>query len=301
MPTRPRAPVRPRRPRALGALGARPLGRRETRELLARHGLAPKTSLGQHFLVDPNTIDKVLRAAELKAGDHVLEVGAGLGTLTVALALAGMRVLAIEQDRSLAPALEEVLAGTDRVHVVWADALTIDYRTLLRGRATRLVSNLPYHIATPLVMRLLEDHPEVGDMTVMIQKEVGERLVAGPGTPAYGAVSAKVAYLAEAAILAKISRRVFLPEPAVDSLVVGIRRRDRPPVPGLKDRIFAVIEAGFAQRRKTIRSALRGAGIEPGKIEAALAVAGVSGDTRAERLGLEEFAGLASVVRVPRR
>ena len=166
-----------------------PLGRRETREILVRYGLKPRPSLGQHFLVDPNTIEKVVRTAGVVAGDQVLEVGAGLGTLTVALQAAGTRVIAIEQDRSLAPALEEVILGRERIHVVWGDALAVDLRDLLRGRRTKLVSNLPYNIAVPLVLRVLEDIPEILEMTIMVQKEVGERIVAEPGEAAYGAVS----------------------------------------------------------------------------------------------------------------
>jgi 16S rRNA (adenine1518-N6/adenine1519-N6)-dimethyltransferase len=297
-----RRPVRsPPRAAPRRSLGAKPLGRRETRDLLSRHGLAPKTSLGQHFLVDPNTIDKIVRLSEVRPGDRVLEVGPGLGTLTAALVAAGTHVIAVEQDRALAPALEEVLAGSGRVRIIWADALSVDYGALLRGRRTALVANLPYQIATPLVMRLLEERPEVEAITVMVQKEVGQRLVAEPGSASYGAVSAKIAYLARAELLAKVSRRVFLPEPAVDSVVVGLRRRARPPVAGLRERIFAVIEAGFAQRRKTIRSALRNAGVDPGRLEAALAAAGVDPETRAERLGLEEFGAISSLVRVARR
>lgn len=280
---------------------ATPLGRRETREILARHGLKPRTSLGQHFLVDPNTIDRVVELAGVKPGDQVLEVGSGLGTLTLALQAAGARVITVEQDRGLAPALEEVLMGRDRIQIVWGDVMSTDLKALLRGRETILVANLPYHVAVPLLLNILEDVPEISACTVMVQKEVGERLVAAPGTDPYGAVSAKIAYLAEAEIVFKVSRRVFLPEPAVESVVVSLRRRVKAPVGGLKERIFGVIEAGFAQRRKTIRAALRNAGMDAGRIEEALEIAGVSGETRAERLSLEEFAALAQVLRVPRR
>jgi 16S rRNA (adenine1518-N6/adenine1519-N6)-dimethyltransferase len=273
-----------------------PLGRRETRELLARHGLRPRKALGQHFLVDPNTIRRILRLAGVTAGEQVLEVGAGLGALTRPLAEAGARVIAVERDRALAPALEEALAGLTGVEIVWGDALALDYHRLLGGRPTRVVANLPYQIATPLVLLLLEEHPEVGELIVMVQREVGERLAAAPGEPAYGAVSAKVAYLAEAAVAFGVSRRVFLPEPAVSSVVVRIRRRDRPPVAGDRGRIFAVIEAGFALRRKTIRAALRGAGWEAAAVERALAAARIPPGERAERLGLEAFAALAAAL-----
>lgn len=280
---------------------ATPLGRRETREILARHGLKPRTALGQHFLVDPNTIMRVLELANVGPGEQILEIGPGLGTLTIALQSAGARVIAVEQDRGLQPALEEVLLGRDRVQIEWGDAMTTDLRALLRGLPTKLVANLPYNISVPLLMTVLEEIPEIDECTVMVQREVADRIVAKPGTDPYGAVSAKIAYLAEASVVFKVSRRVFLPEPAVESVVLSIRRRDRAPVAGIKDRIFGVIDAGFAQRRKTIRAALRNAGLDATRIEEALDVAGIAGETRAERLGLEQFAAIASVLRVPRR
>ncbi|HVL89160.1 MAG TPA: rRNA adenine dimethyltransferase family protein, partial [Actinomycetota bacterium] len=147
---------------------ATPLGRRETKEILARHGLKPKTALGQHFLVDPNTIMRVLDLAGVQPGEQVLEVGPGLGTLTIALQSAGARVVAVEHDRGLQPALEEVLLGRDRVQVVWGDAMTVDLRKLLRGRPTKLVANLPYNISVPLLMQVLEDIPEIAECTVMV-------------------------------------------------------------------------------------------------------------------------------------
>ncbi|HEX9696361.1 MAG TPA: 16S rRNA (adenine(1518)-N(6)/adenine(1519)-N(6))-dimethyltransferase RsmA [Actinomycetota bacterium] len=280
---------------------ATPLGRRETREILARHGLKPKTALGQHFLVDPNTIMRVVELAGVQPGEQVLEVGPGLGTLTIALQSVGARVIAVEHDRGLQPALEEVLLGRDRITIVWGDAMTVDLRALLRGLPTKLVANLPYNISVPLLMHVLEEIPQIDECTVMVQREVADRVVAKPGTDPYGAVSAKIAYLADAAVVFKVSRRVFMPEPAVESVVLSIRRRDKPPVAGIKDRIFGVIDAGFAQRRKTIRAALRNAGLDPSRIEEALEIAGITGETRAERLGLEQFAAIASVLRVPRR
>ena len=276
-----------------------PLGRRESRDLLRRHGLNPRTSLGQHFLVDPNSIRKIVAAAAPERAEQILEVGAGLGSLTVGLVEAGADVVAVEHDRGLAAPLGEVLAGRD-VRLVWGDALALDYHRLLEGRPTRMVSNLPYNIATPLVMQLLQEQAEISELVVMVQREVGERLAAAAGEDPYGAVSAKVAYLAEAQVLFPISRRVFLPEPDVDSVVVRLRRRASPPVEGERDRIFAVIEAGFATRRKTIRNTLRGAGIEAPDVERALDAAGVSGGERAERLGLPEFAAIARVLDVPR-
>jgi len=275
------------------------LGRRETRDLLDRHGLRPRTSLGQHFLVDPNTIRKIVRVARVEPGELILEIGAGVGALTVGLASAGASVIAIEQDRLLGPALSEVVGGLEGVEVAWGDAMTLDYDRILAGRAARVVSNLPYQIATPLILALLVEHQSISELVVMVQQEAGERLIAAPGSPAYGAVSAKVAYLAAAGVEFKVSRSVFLPEPDVESVVVRLTRRSSPPVAGDRARIFAVIDAGFATRRKTIRNALAGAGVEIPVVESALQAAGVDGSLRAERLGLEEFAAIARVLDVP--
>ncbi|MFY9587775.1 MAG: 16S rRNA (adenine(1518)-N(6)/adenine(1519)-N(6))-dimethyltransferase RsmA [Actinomycetota bacterium] len=276
-----------------------PLGRRETRDLLSRHGLRPRTSLGQHFLVDPNTIRKIVRVAAIRTGELVVEIGAGVGALTLALAGAGAEVIAIEQDRGLDPALTESLAEVPNVTVVWVDALAQDYDRLLGGRPARVVANLPYQIATPLVLRLLEDVPSVTELMVMVQEEVGDRFVADPGGDAYGAVSAKIAYLSEASVAFKVSREVFMPKPDVESVVVRLTRRSPPPVAGDRGRIFAVIDAGFATRRKTLRNALRGAGLDSGVVEEALAAADVDRSARAEQLGLSEFAAIARVLEVP--
>jgi len=270
----------------------RSLGSRETRDLLARHRLTPKTSIGQHFVTDPNTVRKVVELASLRPGMQVLEIGPGVGALSLALLDAGARLIAVEVDRSLEPVLSEVLAGRD-ARLLFADAMKVDYRRLLGAEPTALVANLPYQIATPLVLDLLTDVPAVQSFTVMVQREVGERLAAPPGAEAYGAVSVKVAFLAEARVVSKVSRRVFYPMPEVESVVVRIERRGQPGARVARARLFRVIDAGFAQRRKTIRRALRGAGWDPDDVERALDTAGVRGEARAETLGVPEFAALA--------
>jgi 16S rRNA (adenine1518-N6/adenine1519-N6)-dimethyltransferase len=182
---------------------------------------------------------------------------------------------------------------------VWGDALKQDYERMIGGRRARVVSNLPYQIATPLVLTLLEDVPSIADLIVTVQEEVGERFAAGPGDDAYGSVSAKIAYLSEASVAFKVSREVFMPKPDVESVVVRLTRRTEPPVAGERRRIFAVIDAGFATRRKTIRNALRGAGLDAADVEGALVSAGVDGSARAEQLGLAHFASIARVLDVP--
>jgi len=263
--------------------------------VLRRYNLRPKTSIGQHFVTDPNTIRKVVKIAGVSAGDQVLEIGPGLGALSLALLDAGIRLIAVELDRGLEPVLREVLAGRD-ARVVIADAMAVDYRRLLRGRPTTLVANLPYQVATPLILDLLVGTPAIQSFTVMVQREVGERLAARPGEDAYGAVSAKIAYLAEARVAARVSRKVFYPMPDVESVVVRIDRRARPAVRIARARLFRVIEAGFAQRRKTIRRALRGAGWNAEDVERALAHAHVTGEARAETLGVPDFGAIAKAL-----
>lgn len=226
----------------------------------------------------------------------MLEIGAGLGSLTVALAEAGARVTAVEFDRALLPALREVLAPWPSVRVVLADAMHTEWGELLAGDGWKMVSNLPYNIAVPLLVCMLEGAPQVVSFLVMVQREVGERLAARPGEPAYGAASVRVAYHAEARLVRRVSARVFWPEPAVDSVLVRLDRRVRPPVATPPERLFRLVEAGFAQRRKTMRAALRRLGLAPEAAERALASCGLPADVRAERLSLEAFARLADAV-----
>jgi 16S rRNA (adenine1518-N6/adenine1519-N6)-dimethyltransferase len=263
------------------------------RALLAAHGLRPSMALGQHYLVDPNTARKVVRLARVAAGETVLEIGPGLGSLTLALRSAGARVVAVEADARLLPALAEALGEDPDVLVVAADAVRADLAALAPD-ARGVVANLPYNIAATLVLRVLTEYPRYQRLTVMVQREVGERLAAAPGTGAYGATSAKVAALAEARVLAPVSRKVFLPEPHVDSVLVGLTRRPHPAVAGVPWTALArVIEAAFSQRRKTLRNALRTLGLAAGEVEALGRAAGVDLGLRAERLDVPAFAALA--------
>jgi 16S rRNA (adenine1518-N6/adenine1519-N6)-dimethyltransferase len=210
---------------------------------------------------------------------------------------AGARLIAVELDRSLEPVLTDVLEGSD-ARVVFADAMAVDYRRLLGSAKTAVVANLPYQIATPLILDLLTEVPAIQSFTVMVQREVGERLAAAPGSDPYGGVSVKVAFLATARIAGRVSRRVFYPMPEVESVIVRIDRRPQPGARIARARLFRVIDAGFAQRRKTIRRALRGAGWEADAVEAALQTAGIPGEARAETLGVPEFVALARALPV---
>lgn len=264
------------------------LGRAEATALLARHGLAPRRARGQNFVVDPNTVRRIARLAGVGPGDRVVEVGAGLGALTLALAETGAHVSAIEVDDGLVRALREVLAGMPGVEILHADAMTLDWsRVAPPGAHAVLVANLPYNVATPLVADLLDSVPGIARMLVMVQREVGERLVAVPGDEAYGAVSVKVAWWAEARLTGDVPRTVFLPEPRVDSVLVEILRREHPPVDADAPRLMALVRAGFAHRRKMLRRALDGL-----VDAAAFDAAGVAPTARAETLGLDEWARL---------
>jgi 16S rRNA (adenine1518-N6/adenine1519-N6)-dimethyltransferase len=268
------------------------LGPREIRGLLRRHGIAPRRSAGQNFVVDPNTVRKMVRLAGVVSGDVVCEVGPGLGSLTLALREVGARVVAVEVDAGLVRALADVLAGDADVTVVHADALGEDLAGLVDGGPAAFVANLPYGVATALMLRAL--HAGAFDrLTVMVQREVGRRWAARVGDPLYGAVSVKVAALADARVLSGVSRRAFLPEPNVDSVIVGLRPRPRDG-PVDRDGVVALVDAGFAQRRKRLRNALARPGLAPAVVEAALAGAGLDAGARAEELALADWVALAS-------
>jgi 16S rRNA (adenine1518-N6/adenine1519-N6)-dimethyltransferase len=269
------------------------------RALLDRHGLRPSKALGQHYLADPNTARKVARLGGVGPAETVLEVGPGLGSLTLALRQAGARVVAVEADPRLLPALAEVLGDDPGVRVEVADALRVDL-AVLAPEATRLVANLPYNIAATLILKVLAEAPAIAHQLVMVQREVGERLAAAPGSAAYGAPSAKLAAQATARVLAPVSRRVFVPEPHVDSVLLEVSRRQHPAAAGLDPaRLSRVIDVAFGQRRKTLRNALRGLGLDTAGVEALGRAAGVDLGQRAEQLDVAAFAALAQQVGSP--
>jgi 16S rRNA (adenine1518-N6/adenine1519-N6)-dimethyltransferase len=264
------------------------LTRRAVVDLLRRHDIEPSRALGQNFVVDPNTIRRLVRLAEVARGDRVVEIGAGLGALTLALAEAGAAVTAIELDRHLLPVLDEVLAGTD-ARVVQGDAMTIDWDEVLGDdQGWKLVANLPYNVAVPLVLDVLDRVPAVGSMLVMVQREVGERLAAPPGGSAYGIPSVKVAYWATAELVGRVPPSVFLPTPRVESVLVRIVRRPAPAVDADPDRLFTLVRTAFGQRRKMLRRSLAGLVTRD-----AFARAGISPEARPEELGIAEWGGLA--------
>lgn len=262
--------------------------------LLAEHGLEASRALGQNFMADANTVRKIVRLAAVGPGDRVVEVGAGLGSLTLGLLDAGAEVTAIEVDRHLVPVLRSVVEARGAT-VVEADALHLDWPALLGApdpvRPWLLVANLPYNIAASLVLLLLERAPAIARLLVLVQLEVGERLAAGPGTKAYGIPSVKLRWWADAAVVAKVAPSVFIPQPRVASALVDIRRH--PPAGDDAERaaVFDLIEAGFNQRRKMLRRALA-ARVGP----ADLATAAIRPEARAEELTLADWRRLAAVV-----
>lgn len=287
-----------------GAQGADfPDSRTALRSLLESHGLRPSRALGQNFLVEPALADRIARLSGASASTAVLEIGAGLGALTVALARHAAHVVAVEVDRGLLPLLEG-RAGSLGVEVVAADAMRADLAGIVAESDARLggvewsvVANLPYNVATPLILRLLEELPLAKTMLVMVQSEVADRLAAGVGSPAYGAVSVRVSYFAKASVLAKVPPQVFLPRPRVSSALLKLQRREPPGCRGVPQgafpgteypRLVELVRAGFGQRRKTLRRSLS-------KVASAAALesCGIDPGQRAEELDLDQWCALA--------
>lgn len=264
------------------------LGAGRVRELLRRHDIMLTKSLGQNFVIDPNTIRKVVELAGVEDDDHVLEIGAGAGSLTLALSERAASVTAIEIDERLRPVLEETVGDVPNVDLRYADVLALDVAAI---GATKVVANLPYNIAAQTVIKILQEAPGVGTVCVMTQKEVGERLAAGPGSKTYGLSSVLVGFYGSASIASTISRNVFFPVPTVDSVLVRIARHDQ--VDGELAGLYAdVVRAAFAQRRKNVRNSL--ATFRPAEqVESALSQAGIDASARAETLAVSDFIRLA--------
>jgi 16S rRNA (adenine1518-N6/adenine1519-N6)-dimethyltransferase len=267
------------------------------RALARRHGITPRKSLGQHFLIEPSLARRIVALAEVRAGDHVVEVGPGLGSLTVALAETGAIVLAVEVDPKLVPAVEEATGPwTDQVTVLNADAVKLDWPAVLDGPGPwSMVANLPYNVSVPVVLRVLEEEPRISRLLVMVQREVGERLAAKPGEEQFGAVSLRVAYRASARVLRRVARSVFWPQPNVDSVLVLLERRP-PPVDADRERLFELIAVSFGQRRKTMKNALVRFGLSAVDAADVLSRARIDPSVRPEQLGLPEFAELVKQI-----
>ena len=261
------------------------------RQLLDGASLAPRRDLGQNFVADPNTVRRIADLARVDAESHVVEIGAGLGSLTLALAESGAEVTAIEVDRGVVPVLRRVLADQPNVRVVEGDAMQLDWFDLLSDHDDWvLVANLPYNVATPLICDLLDTVPAIDRMLVMVQREAAERFTAVPRTPEYGAVSVKAAYWGRAKIVGHVPASVFVPRPNVESALVEITRRTPPATDPVA--LFALVRAGFGQRRKMLRRSLAGV-VAPETYEAAA----VSPTSRPEELDVDDWCRLTDAHR----
>lgn len=274
------------------------LGPAEIRDLAELLDVTPTKKLGQNFVIDANTVRRIVRVAEVESGDSVVEIGPGLGSLTLGLLEAGADVVAVEIDGRLAAQLPTTVGqlapdAVARLTVVHRDALTV---TELPSAPLRLVANLPYNISVPVLLHFLERFPSLRSGVVMVQAEVGHRIAAGPGSKVYGAPSVKAAWYGSWRTAGAVSRQVFWPVPNVDSVLVGFDRHDEPTgSEELRLRTFALVDAAFQQRRKTLRQALAPVFGDPASAEAALTAAGLAPSLRGEQLTLADFVGLASV------
>lgn len=272
------------------------LGAAQIRQLAERLGIRPTKRWGQNFVIDGNTVGRIVRLAGVGPRDHVVEVGPGLGSLTLALLPVVGRVTAVEIDPVLAAALPDTVAAhapalSGRLEVVTADALGL--QALPGPPPTALVANLPYNVSVPVVLHVLERFPTVVRALVMVQLEVAERLAAAPGSKAYGVPSVKAAWYADVRLAGQVGRNVFWPAPNVDSGLVALTRRPPPDTTASRQEVFAVIDAAFAQRRKTLRSALSAWAGGADRAEACLRAAGVDPTLRGERLRVTDFAAIA--------
>lgn len=276
----------------------------ETRKILRKYHISARKKYGQNFLMDTAVLEGILEAADVTKDDFVLEIGPGIGTLTQYLASAAGRVCAVEIDRSLLPVLEETLNGFDNVEVLSADILKTDIRKIAEeengGRPVKIVANLPYYITTPIIMGLFESRAPIRSMTVMVQKEVADRMQAEPGSKIYGALSLTVQYYAKPEVNFIVHPDSFMPQPGVDSAVVTLRCYDEPPV-SVKDEklFFDLIKASFHQRRKKLSNGIANYpdfSFSREEAEEAIRKIGLSPNVRGETLSLQQFANLADVL-----
>ena len=276
-----------------------------TIEILQKYNFNFQKKFGQNFLIDEHVLDKIIRAAEITKDDYVLEIGPGIGTMTQYLACAAREVTAVEIDRALIPILEDTLKEYDNVSIINEDILKVDIAALAKekngGRPIKVVANLPYYITTPIIMGLFESHVPLESITVMVQKEVADRMQVGPGTKDYGALSLAVQYYAEPYIVANVPPNCFMPRPAVGSEVIRLTRHQKPPVEVMDEKLmFRLIRASFNQRRKTLANGLKNSGevnLSKEVITAAIEKLRKGSSVRGETLDLEEFARLANIIK----
>lgn len=272
--------------------------------VLQKYNFSFQKKFGQNFLIDTHVLDKIIRSAEITKDDFVLEIGPGIGTMTQYLACAAREVVAVEIDKALIPILEDTLSSYDNVTVINEDVLKLDIVKLAQerngGKPIKVVANLPYYITTPIIMGLFESHVPVQSITVMVQKEVADRMQVGPGTKDYGALSLAVQYYAKPYIAANVPPNCFMPRPKVGSAVIRLECHEEPPVQVEDEKLmFRIIRASFNQRRKTLANGLKNSpeiSLSREGIEQAIAELGKGASVRGEALNLEEFATLSNIV-----
>lgn len=276
---------------------------KNTIEILQKYNFMFQKKFGQNFLIDTRVLEKIIAAADITSDDMVLEVGPGIGTMTQYLCEAAGKVIAVEIDKNLIPILEnDTLKGYDNVRVINEDILKLDINRLVEeengGRPIKVVANLPYYITTPIVMGLFESHVPIESITIMVQKEVADRMQVGPGTKDYGALSLAVQYYAKPEIVANVPPNCFMPRPNVGSAVIKLTRHEKPPVEvGNEALMFKLVRAAFNQRRKTLQNSINNSPelhLSKGQVVEALDKMGLSQTIRGEALSLEQFAELAN-------
>ena len=280
-----------------------------TRAVLTHFGIRARKKYGQNFLTDGNIVRGIVESAGITEGDCVLEIGPGIGTMTQYLSEAAGTVVCVEIDESLRPVLGRTLEDCDNVEILWQDILKTDLKALSErfndGRPLKVVANLPYYVTTPILIRLLEEKGCFESITVMVQKEVAERICAGPGSKEYGALSLAVQYYSSPEVVLKVPPACFMPRPAVESAVLHLQAYEQPPVEADEEFLFALIRASFNQRRKTLANGLshgfccRGRALIRKEVEDALTALGLPPDIRGEKLSLEQFAALSRQLENP--
>lgn len=269
--------------------------REVTRYILKTFNIHMSKKLGQNFLIDADIVRGIVDAADIRPGERVLEIGPGIGTLTQGLAEAGAEVTAVELDKKLPAVLAKTLEGYENVRIVQGDILKVNIPEIMGPEPFKVAANLPYYITTPIIMTLLERRLPISRLVTMVQKEVADRMVAEPGTKAYGALSVAVQYYTQPHVELDVPPRSFIPAPEVDSVVIVCDVREEPPVTVADEKLFfRVVRAAFGQRRKTLSNALKGAGFDKELIRTALPAAGIDGTRRGETLSLMEFAAIAT-------
>ena len=266
-----------------------------TLHILKTFGIRLQKKLGQNFLIDGGVVDGIVAAANIRAGEQVLEIGPGIGTLTQGLAETGAAVTSVELDRHLIDILAKTLDGYENVRIIQGDFLKLDISREISTERYKIIANLPYYITTPIIMRILEERMPVELLVTMVQKEVAQRMVAKPGTKEYGALSVAVQYYTEPEIMFIVPPTAFIPPPAVESAVIRCVVRKQPPVAIQEEKMFfRVVTAAFSQRRKTLQNCLKAAGLTAETVSIVLDAAGIDGVRRGETLSLQEFAAIAN-------